>query len=81
MWIGRILLELGRLEEAVRHFRTVRYNPVADLWLGVAYERAGWAVPAAEAYDSILEHWARPDPELMPLVERARAGLDRLSRR
>lgn len=78
VWMGKIHLELGRPEEAVRHFRALKNNPLADYHLGIAYEAAGDLPKARDAYASLVEYWQGADPELQPIVERARQGMIRV---
>jgi class 3 adenylate cyclase/tetratricopeptide (TPR) repeat protein len=78
VWMGKIHLEQGRPEEAVRHFRALKNNPLADYHLGIAYEAAGELEKAGDAYASLVEFWRDADPELQPIAERARQGLARV---
>ena len=78
LWIGQILLELDRPEEAVPYFRSVRFNPLADYYLGTALERSGQLEEARRAYESLVLYWRDPDPELRPLVERSRQAMIRV---
>ncbi len=76
-WIGQILLELGRPEEAIPNFRVFRHNPLVDLYIARAYEMMEEYDQAHEAYGSIVEHWDEADPELELWVEEGRQGLIR----
>lgn len=76
-WIGQILLELDRPAEAIPNFRVFRHNPLAELYIGRAYEMMEEYDQAHQAYESIVEHWDDADPELQPLVEQGRQGLIR----
>ncbi|HET6340809.1 MAG TPA: tetratricopeptide repeat protein [Gemmatimonadota bacterium] len=78
VWMGKIHLDQGRPEEAVRHFRALKNNPLADYYLGLAYEAAGELGKAGEAYSSLVGFWRDADPELQPMVEEARQGLARV---
>ena len=78
VWMGKIHLDQGRPEEAARHFRALKNNPLADYHLGVAYEAAGELEKAGHAYASLVEFWRDADPELQPMVEKARQGLARV---
>lgn len=80
-WIGEIHLELDRSEEAIRSFRAMRHNPLANYHLGVALERSGEYELAARAYQSLVVNWRSADAELRPLVENARHAMIRVTRR
>ena len=43
------------------------------------HERLGNRDQAIEAYAFVVEAWRDPDPELLPMVEEARAALARLT--
>jgi class 3 adenylate cyclase/tetratricopeptide (TPR) repeat protein len=78
VWMGKIHLELGQPAEAARHFSALKSNPLADYHLGIAYEAAGDLERAGDAYASLVEFWRGADPELQPIVERARQGVVRV---
>lgn len=73
-WIGQILIDQGRPEEAIPYLRARRYNPLGDLYVGRAYEMMEEYERANEFYGSIVEHWSDADPALQPLVEEGRQG-------
>ncbi len=82
-WLGQIYLELGRPRDAIEWLNTFvsisgAYWPLAHLYLGQAYEELGDAEQARNAYAAFLDMWDDADPELQPLVERARAALQSL---
>lgn len=69
---GALLLELDRPREALRYFQAIRWNPLATYHMGRAYEKLGAVDDAREAYSFFVSHWGDADPELQPLVQRAR---------
>ena len=82
-WLGQIYLELGQPRDAIQWLNTFvsisgAYWPLAHLYLGQAYEELGDAEQARNAYAAFLDMWRDADPELQPLVEEARAALERL---
>ncbi len=77
LWIGQILIDQGRPEEAIPYLRARRYNPLGDLYVGRAYEMMEEYERANKFYGSIVEHWSDADPALQPLVEEGRQGLIR----
>jgi tetratricopeptide (TPR) repeat protein len=82
-WLGQIYLELGQPRDAIQWLNTFvsisgAYWPLAHLYLGQAYEELGDAEQARNAYAAFLDMWRDADVELQPLVEEARAGLERL---
>lgn len=81
LWWGRILLEVGRPEEAIPFLVGQRNDPLAHLYLGAAYEAAGRDSEARDAYRYFLTWWSDADPELQPLVEEGRQGLLRIAAR
>lgn len=84
IWVGEIYMELDRPEEAVPYFRALGSDPLemdayAGYYLGKAYEGAGEHEKARDAYESFVGYWREADPELQPMVERARQAALRLS--
>lgn len=77
LWIGQILIDQGRPEEAIPYLSARRYSPLNDLYVARAYEMMEEYDQAHEAYGSIVEYWSDADPELQPLVEQGRQGLIR----
>ena len=56
-------------------------SPSEVLWAlehGRVHERLQNRDAAIEAYSHVITWWRNPDPELLPIVEAARAGLQRL---
>jgi tetratricopeptide (TPR) repeat protein len=78
-WIGHILRELGRPAEAVRYFRTQALDPLSHYELGKIYDAVGEDGKAREEYEVFLAAWRDADPELRPVVERARSAMARLA--
>jgi tetratricopeptide (TPR) repeat protein len=86
---GQAYLQAGELGEAIEYFErlTTRFDEgvMATPWyiskghyyLGVAYERSGWAKKAIEQYETFLEIWRDADPGLAE-VEDARQRLANL---
>ncbi len=81
LWWGRILLETGRPEQAVPYFVGERGQPLAQLYLGAAYEALGRDAEARDAYRYFLTWWSEADPGLQPLVAEARQSLTRIAAR
>lgn len=77
-WLGRIHLEAGRPEQAIRYLQSVPGIEIAGLHLAEAYEAAGRADQARRAYADMTRVWAGADEGFEPLL-RARRGLARLS--
>ncbi|MGH7572455.1 MAG: protein kinase domain-containing protein [Gemmatimonadota bacterium] len=80
-YVGQLAFELGRWDLAERAFRA-RWNlhePPAYLYLGRIYERTGRTAEAVEAYEFAIQAWRNVDPELQPLVDKARQAITRLS--
>ncbi len=59
-------------------FGDVTYLAFRYLLLGQALEADGDAAGAVQAYSQFIRLWDQADPELQPLVETARRGLERL---
>jgi tetratricopeptide (TPR) repeat protein len=79
--VGQLALELGRLDQAERVFRSLwSWGGVpAHLQLARLLERTGRAAEAREAYEYVLFAWRNADPELKPWVDEARQAIARLS--
>ena len=79
--------------ERVLEYRPFQYSPgllFSDLrpWMGQAWSlagdlaaRRGRPEEAARMYRRVIGLWGGGDPDLKPVVDHARAGLDSLSRR
>ena len=83
-WLGELYLEGDRPRDAARLFDTYT---ISLRWshslyqLGIAYEGMGQMTKAEETYEEFIVAWAQADPELQPLVERAKARLAAISGR
>ena len=82
-WLGELLLELDRPEEAERYYRSVFDDldlpyVIAGKRLGEIYERLGRPEDARTAYEEFILGWQEADPELQPMVGEARGALRRL---
>jgi tetratricopeptide (TPR) repeat protein len=77
-WTGQILLELGRPAEAARYFRAQWDDPLAHYELAKIYDQLGEDAKARTEYETFIAGWSGADPELQPLVERARDAVARL---
>jgi tetratricopeptide (TPR) repeat protein len=83
---GVLLQQLGRYEEAIGWLAhlgevgtsEVAFVPAATLRLAEIHEALGQAEAAAGHYARFIEMWRDADPELQPIVEEARANLQRL---
>jgi serine/threonine-protein kinase len=84
---AQLLRSTGHLREAAealrRPFRPEgsNYMPGDGLWAlerGRVYERLGQHAAAARGYQTVVDLWRHPDPELQPMVNEARQALRRL---
>lgn len=73
--IAELLVDLGRGEESIPYYRSLRNDPYAALELGKVYEALGRREEAKEQYETALAYWREADPELMPRVAEARQRL------
>ena len=78
-WLGDLLLEMGRPQEAARYFESFWNDPFAGSRLGPIYEQLGERAKAREAYALVALAWKDADPELQPRVREARAAVQRLA--
>ena len=83
-WLGRLLMEMGRPREALPYFEsfTSAWLPTelpTDYELGRIYERLGEAERAREAYALFLAPRQQADPMFQPMIQDARAALQRLA--
>lgn len=69
--IAELLVDLGRGEEAIPYFRSIREDPYAALELGKVYESLGRRDDAKEQYETALAFWRSADPALVPKVTEA----------
>jgi tetratricopeptide (TPR) repeat protein len=87
-WLGQLLVELGRPQDALVYFRTFDsfdLPPGGTGWASFGefesakiYEELGEFEKARESYEYALLAWRDADPELRPRIEVAREGLARL---
>ena len=73
--IAELLVDLGRGEESIPYYRSLRSDPYAALELGKVYEGLGRREEAKEQYETALAYWRTADPELAPKIAEARQGL------
>jgi tetratricopeptide (TPR) repeat protein len=78
-WLGGLLLELGRPQEAEPYYRSLSDAVFAYYKLGQIYEGLGKNVEAREAYQTFVLATQDADPELQPRVEEARSAVSRLT--
>jgi tetratricopeptide (TPR) repeat protein len=78
-WIGEVLLELGRPAEATPYFRAQWREPLARYELAKIYDQLGEDAKARAEYETFIAGWSDADPELQPVVERARRAMTRLA--
>ncbi len=78
---AQLALELGRLDQAERAFRTLWKQDGTPAYLQRAriLERTGRPTEAREAYQFVAYAWRNADAELQPMVEEARRAVARLS--
>jgi class 3 adenylate cyclase/tetratricopeptide (TPR) repeat protein len=82
---ARSLQEAGRGEEALGWYATLDVSPSeivyrapSHLYSAAIYEQAGDRERAIQNYRAFVEMWQEADPELQPMVEKAREALHRL---
>jgi serine/threonine-protein kinase len=73
--IAELLVDLGRHEDAIAYFQSIRYDPYAALELGKVYEELGRREEAKEQYETALTYWRNADPTLAPRIAEARQRL------
>jgi tetratricopeptide (TPR) repeat protein len=78
-WLGNLLLQLGRPQEAEPYFRSVPDAVFSYYKLGQIYEALGKSAEAREAYQTFALAMQDADPELQPRVEEARRAAARLT--
>ena len=91
-WLARTYEQLGQMDSARVMYERLVNTPSDNIWydaghlahgyvrLGEMAEEAGNRVLAADYYGRLLSLLDDADAEMQPLVTRARAALDRLSR-
>jgi serine/threonine-protein kinase len=83
-FVGRLALDLGKLDVAEQAFRALwnqREGAAARMQLARILERRGRPAEAREAYEFVAYAWRNADPELQPVVDEARQAIVRLSPR
>jgi hypothetical protein len=75
IWLGRLLVELGRPEEALPYFESFWLEPIASFYRGTIQAAAGRTGVARRELEIFLRAWKDADPEMEPLVSRAREEL------
>jgi tetratricopeptide (TPR) repeat protein len=79
-WLGRLLLEMGRPREALPYFETLTGTWLpSDYERGRIYEQLGIEERAGEAYALFLAPRQQADPMFQPMIQDARAALQRLA--
>ena len=79
-WLGRLLVEMGRLRQALPYFESLTATPLpADYERGRIYEQLGEVGRAREAYALFLGPREHADPMFQPMIQDARAALQRLA--
>ncbi len=79
-WIGELLLEMGRPQEAALYFESFWNDPLAADRLAGIYEQMGDRAKAREAYALVASAWKDADPELQLRARESRAAVQRLIR-
>ncbi|HEY7461871.1 MAG TPA: hypothetical protein VIC59_08350, partial [Gemmatimonadota bacterium] len=79
LWLGKLMLEMGRPRDAERYFASFYPDPLASFQLGKIYEELGDYAKARESYELFAIGWQDADPELQPRVVEARAAIQRLT--
>lgn len=79
-WIGELLLEMKRPNEAAVYYESLWNDPIAAYRLGRIYERTGDASRARESFALVSSAWRDADLELQPRVREAQAAVHRLTR-
>jgi serine/threonine-protein kinase len=79
-WLGGLLLEMGRPREALPYFESITGSWLpADYERGRLYEQLGMAEQAREAYSRFLDPRQQADSVFQPMIQDARAALERLA--
>jgi hypothetical protein len=78
-WIGELLLELNRPDEAVVYYESFWHDPFAAWRLGPIYERIGDPAKASDAYALVAFAWQHADSELQVRASAAHAAVQRLT--
>ncbi len=79
-WLGRLLMEMGRPQQALLYFETLTSSSLpADYERGRIYDQLGEFDRAREAYALFLAPRQQADPVFQPMIHNARAALQRLA--
>ena len=79
-WLGRLLMEMGRPQEALTYFESLTGTSFpADYERGRIYEQLREVERAREAYALFLAPRQQADPMFQPMIQDARAALQRLA--
>ncbi|MGH7589529.1 MAG: hypothetical protein ACRELU_13160, partial [Gemmatimonadota bacterium] len=78
-WLGELLLEMERPQDAALYFESFWHDPLAAWRLGPIYEQVGDPAKARDAYALVAFAWKDADPELQTRVREARAAVQRLA--
>jgi len=79
-WLGRLLVEMGRPREALPYFESLTGSWLpADYERGRLYAQIGIAEQAREAYTLFLAARPQADAVFRPMIQDARAELERLA--
>ncbi|HYO46766.1 MAG TPA: tetratricopeptide repeat protein [Gemmatimonadota bacterium] len=74
-WLGELLIEQGRFQEAEPYLASLWFDSMADRRLGDVYVEMGELEKAREQYERFLTAWRDAEPEMEPAVARARQAL------
>lgn len=78
-WLGRLYLETEQPRDALPYFESLEGNWLpADYESGRLYEQLGMTSQAQEAYARFLAPRQEADAVFQPMIQEARAGLERL---
>jgi serine/threonine-protein kinase len=79
-WLGRLLLEMRRPREALPYFESLTGSSLpSEYERGRSYEQLGQFKRAREAYALFLAPRQQADPVFRPMIQNARAALQRLA--
>ena len=79
-WLGRLLLDMGRPREALPYFESLTGSSLpTEYERGRIYEQIGQLERAREAYALFLAPRQQADPVFRPMIQSARAALQRLA--
>jgi tetratricopeptide (TPR) repeat protein len=78
-WLGQLLVEMRRPREALAYFESLSGTPLpANYERGRIYEQLGEVEQARDAYALFLAPRQQADPIFQPMIQEARAALQRL---